>query len=445
VTSTSSTRASGGGLRARWAEWSSRPEVRRVATAVGVALAIALITGPKGTENDRWRGIRGSFLDTRVVWFVLGGLLLGLALSQRERVQGALARAGRPLEGVPARYRADNRIRYAVYGALLVVAVVAPLGVSPYWQRVLTDQVGIYVLLALGLNVVVGLAGLLDLGYIAFFAIGAYTTAYFTGRLPVEPPFTLNPFLIMPIAIAAAMLAGVLLGSPTLRLRGDYLAIVTLGFGEIVRIVAVNSDKLTNGPQGAFGIPHFSAFGYHWTLASMPYYYLLLVVILGTVFLFHRLEESRIGRFWTAIREDEVAAAATGVPTLRYKLLAFAIGASTSGFAGVIYASKIGFINPDNFPLLLSILVLTMVIFGGMGSMLGVILGAAALGLLPELLRDYVPADDRYIWFGALLIVMMVFRPQGLVPSRRRAREIRLSEEGIGGADSLGTTPGAQA
>jgi len=433
------------GLRGRWATWSARPDVRRVGSAIGIALALALITGPKGNENDRWQGIRGSFLDVRVVWFVLGGLLLGLALNQRERVRGAVAAAARPLDGVRDRYRTDARLRYAVYGLLLVVAVFAPQLVSPYWQRVLTDQVGIYVLLALGLNVVVGLAGLLDLGYIAFFAIGAYTTAYFTDRLPVSPPVTLNPFLIMPIAIAAAMLAGVLLGSPTLRLRGDYLAIVTLGFGEIVRIVAVNSDKLTNGPQGAFGIPHFSAFGYHWTLESMPYYYLLLVVILFTVFLFHRLEESRIGRFWTAIREDEVAAAASGVPTLRFKLLAFAIGASTSGFAGVIYASKIGFINPDNFPLLLSILVLTMVIFGGMGSMLGVILGAAALGLLPEVMRDYVPAEDRYIWFGALLIVMMVFRPQGLVPSRRRAREIKLSEEGIGGADSLGATPGAQA
>jgi branched-chain amino acid transport system permease protein len=433
------------GPRARWTAWSGRPEVRRVASAVGVGLGLALISGPKGNENDRWRGIRGSFLDVRVVWFVLGGVLLSLALNQRHRLGGALRLAVAPVDTATARYRADPRIRYAVLMVVLVLAWFLPGYLSPYWQRVLTDQVGVYVLLALGLNVVVGLAGLLDLGYIAFFAIGAYTTAYFTGKLPVDPPVVLNPFLVMPLAILAAMLAGALLGAPTLRLRGDYLAIVTLGFGEIVRIVAVNSDKITNGPQGAFGIPHFSAFGYHWTLDSMPYYRLLFVVILLVVFLFHRLEESRIGRFWTAIREDEVAAAASGIPTLRYKLLAFAIGASTSGFAGVIYASKIGFINPDNFPLLLSILVLTMVIFGGMGSMLGVILGAAALGLLPELMRDYVAAEDRYIYFGALLIVMMVFRPQGLVPSRRRAREIKLTEEGLGGADSLGVTPGAQA
>jgi branched-chain amino acid transport system permease protein len=432
------------GLRARVSDWGARPDVRRVGSALGVALAFALITGPKGTENDRWRGITGSLFEVRVVGFLAVGAAVGLLLGHRGRLTAVGRRGVGPWRAVQERYQADRRLRLGWYGVLLLVAVFAPLTQSPYWQRVLTDQVGIYVLLALGLNVVVGLAGLLDLGYIAFFAIGSYTTAYFTDKLPVHPPFTLNPFLIMPLAIAAAMLAGVLLGAPTLRLRGDYLAIVTLGFGEIVRIVAVNSDAITNGPQGAFGIPHFSAFGYHWTLDSVPYYYLLLVVILAVVFLFHRLEASRIGRFWTAIREDEVAAAACGVPTLRFKLLAFAIGASTSGFAGVIYASKIGFINPDNFPLLLSILVLTMVIFGGMGSMVGVILGAAALGLLPNLLRDYVPAQDRYIYFGALLIVMMIFRPQGLVPSRRRARELRLAEEGLGGADSLGVTPGAQ-
>jgi branched-chain amino acid transport system permease protein len=253
---------------------------------------------------------------------------------------------------------------------------------------------------------------------------------------------TLNPFLVMPIAVLTAIVAGVVLGAPTLRLRGDYLAIVTLGFGEIVRITAVNSDKITNGPQGAFGIPHFSAFGYHWKLGSLPYYYLLVGVVAIIVFLFRRLDDSRVGRAWAAIREDEVAAAASGIPTLRFKLLAFAIGASTSGFAGVIYASKVGFVNPDNFPLLLSILVLTMVIFGGMGNIYGVVLGAAVLGWLPNLLRDYVPPTDRFIYFGALLVAMMIFRPQGLIPSKRRAREIALSEHGIGGADSLGAPPG---
>jgi len=305
------------------------------------------------------------------------------------------------------------------------------------------DQVGIFGLLAVGLNVVVGFAGLLDLGYIAFFAIGAYSTAYWTGKLPVHPPVTLNPFLVMPLAVLTAMVAGVILGAPTLRLRGDYLAIVTLGFGEIVRITAVNSDSITNGPQGAFGIPHFSALGYHWKLASLPYYYLLVVVVGTVVFLFRRLEHSRVGRFWAAIREDEVAAASCGVPTLRFKLLAFAIGASTSGFAGVIYASKVGFVNPDNFPLLLSILVLTMVIFGGMGNIYGVMLGAAVLGWLPNLLRDYVPPTDRFIYFGVLLIIMMIFRPQGLLPSKRRAREIQLSEQHLGSADSLGPSGGA--
>jgi branched-chain amino acid transport system permease protein len=345
-------------------------------------------------------------------------------------------------------------LRYAVYAAILAFAIFYPQTLSPFWQRVLVDQIGIYVLLALGLNIVVGLAGLLDLGYIAFFAIGSYTTAYFTGKLPVTPPFTLNPFEVVPIAILATLLAGVLLGGPTLRLRGDYLAIVTLGFGEIVHILAVNGDSffgtnVTNGPRGAVGIPHPSvhAFGinYDWTLASLPYYYLLLVLVIALLIAFNRLENSRVGRAWTAIREDEVAAAASGVPTVKYKLMAFAIGASTSGFAGVLYASKVGFISPDNFLLLFSILVVVMVIFGGMGSLPGVVLGAAVLQWLPQVLRGKVPPQDRFIYFGALLIVMMIFRPQGLLPSRRRSRELKLSEEGIGGADSLGAAPGGAA
>jgi branched-chain amino acid transport system permease protein len=162
-------------------------------------------------------------------------------------------------------------------------------------------------------------------------------------------------------------------------------------------------------------------------------------------FFFRRLENSRVGRAWTAIREDEIAASASGIPTLRFKLLAFAIGASTSGFAGVIFASKVGSFTPDNFLFINSILVLAMVIFGGMGSMAGVILGAVVLGGLPEVLRDYVPPTDRYIYFGAMLVIMMIFRPQGLLPSKRRAREIALSEEGIGSADSLGPAGGGAA
>jgi branched-chain amino acid transport system permease protein len=423
--------------------WARRDQVRRATSLVALMIALAVITGPDGSQASPYSGLSGSLFSSHAVPFYIAAVVLAaLALTGSRWTETVAA----PMRTARARVTGIVIPKPAKLVALALLAVLLlyyPTTLAPFWQTVLVDQIGIYVLLAVGLNVVVGFAGLLDLGYIAFFAIGAYTTAYFTDKLPVHPPFTLNPFFVFPIAVAAALIAGVILGGPTLRLRGDYLAIVTLGFGEIVRITAVNSDAITNGPQGAFGIPHFSAFGYHWTLDSLPYYYLLLVVVALIVFFFRRLDDSRVGRAWAAIREDEVAAAATGIPTLKFKLMAFAIGASTSGFAGVIYASKVGFINPDNFPLLLSILVLTMVIFGGMGSIWGVILGAAVLGWLPNYLRDYVPAQDRFIYFGALLIVMMIFRPQGLLPSRRRSRELKMSEMGIGGADATGPIPGA--
>jgi branched-chain amino acid transport system permease protein len=422
-----------------------RSEVRRAVSLFALLAATAVITGPDGSQDHPYAGLRGSLLASRAIPFYVVGLALAAVALFGGRVRLPGGDRVTELRGRVKGVAVPAWTRWVGLIALAFLLLYYPTTLAPFWQTVLVDQMGIFALLAVGLNVVVGFAGLLDLGYIAFFAIGAYSTAYWTDKLPVHPPVTLNPFLVMPIAVLTAIIAGVILGAPTLRLRGDYLAIVTLGFGEIVRITAVNSDHYTNGPQGAFGIPHFSAFGYHWTLDSLPYYYLLLVVTGLIVFFFRRLDNSRVGRAWAAIREDEVAAAATGIPTLRFKLLAFAIGASTSGFAGVIYASKVGFVSPDNFPLLLSILVLTMVIFGGMGNIYGVILGAAVLGWLPNLLRDYVPAPDRFIYFGALLIAMMIFRPQGLIPSRRRAREISMAEHGIGAADSMSTSPGGVA
>jgi branched-chain amino acid transport system permease protein len=343
-------------------------------------------------------------------------------------------------------------VRYGVYLVLLGVAILLPqygYFATGYWQGVLVEQVGVYILLAIGLNVVVGFAGLLDLGYIAFFAIGAYTAAYFTGALPADPPFTLNPFFIIPIATAAAMFSGLILGAPTLRLRGDYLAIVTLGFGEIIQILAVNLDSITNGSRGAFGIKPFSVntagINYNFGLGNLPYYYLVLAFIVVVLILFSLLENSRVGRAWTAIREDEVAAQACGIPTVKYKLMAFVIGASTSGFAGVVAASKVQFISPGDFGFFLSIFVLVFVIFGGMGSLIGSVVGVTVLQIGTKWLQlhNYIDPADLYIYFGALLILMMIFRPQGLIPSRRRARELGLAEEGIGGADAMGAPPGS--
>ncbi len=339
----------------------------------------------------------------------------------------------------------------AVTIAALLIAIQWPLHMDPGIQSILTTQVAIYVLLAIGLNVVVGFAGLLDLGYVAFWAIGAYTTAYFTGALPIQPPFLLNPFWIIPFAIVAAMLTGVLLGTPTLRLRGDYLAIVTLGFGEIIEIIANNLDGVTGGPAGTPGvIPQFSvhlqthliSVNYGWTGTVLPYYYLILGFAVVFTVGFSFLEHSKVGRSWTAIREDEVAADSVGINALKYKVMAFSIGASTSGFAGVFFASQVQSLFPNDFLVQTSILILVFVIFGGMGSIAGAVIGAFVIQWLPQYLQVHSFQDyqfqDEFIYLGALLILLMIFRPQGIIPSRRRRREILLTEEGVGHGEGPG-------
>jgi branched-chain amino acid transport system permease protein len=310
-----------------------------------------------------------------------------------------------------------------------------------YLFRVL-DQAGIYVLLALGLNVVVGYAGLLDLGYVAFYAIGAYFYALLASpQLGLHVPF----WVVLPMAPLLAALFGVLLGAPTLRLRGDYLAIVTLGFGEVIRILLNNLDPLTNGPRGVINIdpatldvahldprsvataklllyPPLPDF-LHWlplTLSSpVQYYYLILVLCVAAIFFSYRLEGSRIGRAWAAIREDEDAAQTMGINKTTTKLLAFALGASTAGFSGVIFSGLQGFVSPESFILLESITILAMVVLGGMGSIPGVVLGAVTLVVVPEVLREY--AQYRFTIFGLGLTLMMLVRPEGLWPARVRA------------------------
>lgn len=326
-------------------------------------------------------------------------------------------------------------------GALIVLA--APLRLSTFWQSVLIEVL-LFCLLALGLNVVVGFAGLLDLGFVAFYAIGNYVFAILTtgdyaralflegGRnLPPVPVWQDWMWLLIPVGLVAAMLTGVILGAPTLRLRGDYLAIVTLGFGEIVRIAARNFDSVTVGPRGITPIPHpqlnLGPIHYDFGLDPRGYLYLLLVLTAIMAVLIVRLNKSRIGRAWAAIREDELAAAAMGVPTVRMKLWAFAIGASTAGVAGVVQASRVTFVSPDSFTLLTSFFILSMVVIGGMGSIAGSLVGAAVIVVIPELIRTVVPEfqEYRFLVFGAVLVTVMIFRPQGLVPSRRRATELK--------------------
>jgi len=310
---------------------------------------------------------------------------------------------------------------WAWYAALIGSVAALPPILGNYWTHVLA-YIGIYIMLGIGLNVVVGFAGLLDLGYVAFYAIGAYTYALFA-----SPQFGIHvPFWVMiPACVALASLGGVLLGIPVLRMRGDYLAIVTLGFGEIIRIVLNNLDSVTNGPKGLLRIDPPSIGSFQFTTPT-HYYYLILAGCLLSVFIARRLNDSRVGRAWIAMREDEDAASLMGIDVLKYKLMAFAIGASFAGVGGIIFAARQGSIFPDDFSLMVSINVLCLIIIGGMGSIPGVILGAVALIGVPEVLRAV--ALYRMLAFGALLVIMMVFRPMGFIPSTRRRLELRGQE-----------------
>jgi branched-chain amino acid transport system permease protein len=285
------------------------------------------------------------------------------------------------------------------------------------YDSVLVYPVAIYILMALGLNIVVGKSGMLDLGYVAFFAIGAYTMGY----LGIHTH--LNTWEIMPIGIGLAMLAGLLLGLPTLRLRGDYLAIVTLGFGEIIRIVALNVSW-TNGPNGISGVPQPPAiFGVEFDIFNQKmYFWVVLVMILLTIWMIRRLSVRRPGRAWEAIRQDEDVAELMGVRTLKYKIWSFVLGAAVGGAAGVLYASKNLYIAPEMFTLNVSILILSCVVFGGIGNIWGVVLGAAILGYLPDRIRFI--SDARLLVFGLVLVVVMNFRPDGLLPRKKREKAL---------------------
>jgi len=330
---------------------------------------------------------------------------------------------------LPGATLSSNRsVRVILPLALLgLLIVLAPLRLGGYYDHVL-GSVGIYVMMGLGLNVVVGFAGLLDLGYVAFFAIGAYAYAFLN-----SPKYHMHIgfWISLPIVVAIAALGGILLGVPVLRMRGDYLAIVTLGFGEIIRLFLNNLVKLTGGPQGILGIqpPGLPGIDLGNPLA---FYYLILIGCVATAFVTIRLDNSRVGRAWVAIREDEDVARAMGIDTVKYKLMAFAIGASFAGIGGSFFASRQAAIFPADFTLMVSINVLCLIIIGGMGSIPGVIAGSVALIGLPELLREF--SDYRLLIFGALLVIMMVFRPEGLIPSVRRRQEIHEEEEELGTA-----------
>ncbi|MGR0482593.1 MAG: ABC transporter permease subunit [Candidatus Electronema sp. V4] len=299
--------------------------------------------------------------------------------------------------------------------ALLLLALgLFPHLVSSYQVSIMITAL-LYVMLGLGLNIVVGMAGLLDLGYVAFYAVGAYSYAL------LNLHFGIGFWLALPIGGLLAALFGILLGFPVLRLRGDYLAIVTLGFGEIIRLVLENWTEFSQGPSGISGIPRPGLFGLELSLQqSVVYlYYLMLGMVIFTIFAVSRLRHSRIGRAWAALREDEIACRAMGIDKTGIKLAAFASGAFWAGMAGVLFAAKTTFVNPASFTFMESAIILCIVVLGGMGSILGVIIAALTLILLPEYLRAL--ADYRMLAFGAVLVLLMIFRPGGLLaPSREK-------------------------
>ncbi|MDR3155430.1 MAG: high-affinity branched-chain amino acid ABC transporter permease LivM [Deltaproteobacteria bacterium] len=352
--------------------------------------------------------------------------------------EGARGPAGRSWLSLLDRAPAKKALFLALAAFLLSV----PFWTSPYVVLILITAL-IYITLGLGLNIVVGVAGLLNLGYAAFFGVGAYTFGLLHSGLG------LGFWACLPLGALSATVLGLLLGIPVLRLSGDYLAIVTLGFAEIFRLVLVNVD-FTNGPRGIRNIPPPSLFGIDLNGAVKPFlagkgllhpdmdlnkvliYFIILAIVALTVLCVYRLENSRLGRAWLALREDEVACQAMGINRTRAKLTAFALGSTWAGLAGVVFASQITFISPASFDFMLSVMVLSIVVLGGMGSIPGVMIGAAVLILLPEYLREF--QDYRMLIFGLIMVLMMVFRPQGIIPGTRRVYLYSPSPGAGGGA-----------
>ncbi|MBU4121244.1 MAG: branched-chain amino acid ABC transporter permease [Proteobacteria bacterium] len=361
----------------------------------------------------RWRNMAfigiGSFLLSFVWRYLLGRKEKGRKLAEAGSVEA------RPFS---QRLLDEPRIYRPALAAVTLFAVAFPFLFSSYQTNIMTTAL-MYVMLGLGLNIVVGLAGLLDLGYVAFYAVGAYSYALLNYH------FGLGFWAILPVGALLGVLFGILLGFPVLRLRGDYLAIVTLGFGEIIRLILENWNEFSFGPSGIANIPRPGLFGIQMSLneATIYLYFIMIALCLFTIFVVNRLQDSRIGRAWIALREDEVACQAMGIDKTKTKLTAFALGATWAGMVGVIFAAKTTFINPASFTFLESAMILSIVVLGGMGSIIGVILGAFILILTPEYLRAF--SNYRMLLFGMTMVLMMVFRPQGIVTNVRRIYKFR--------------------
>ncbi|NOY14351.1 MAG: branched-chain amino acid ABC transporter permease [Deltaproteobacteria bacterium] len=361
-----------------------------------------------------------------LVWVAIGSFILSYLwryMMARQQAREKVADSGIEKQSKVQLLLEDMSFRYKAMAVLLVFALIFPLVFDTYQSTIMISAL-IYVVLGLGLNITVGLAGLLDLGYVAFFAVGAYAYALLNYH------FGLGFWTVLPVGGILGCLFGVILGFPILRLRGDYLAIVTLGFGMIVKIVLENWDDFSFGPSGIANIDRPGLFGIDMNInGSTTYiYYIMVAMVIFTIFVTMRLRNSRIGRAWIALREDEIACVAMGIDMARTKLSAYALGAFWAGMVGVLFAAKTTFINPASFTFMESAIILSIVVLGGMGSILGVILGAFILILLPEYLRAF--SEYRMLAFGAAMVLMMIFRPQGIISNIRQKYEYKgLKEE----------------
>lgn len=364
------------------------------------------------TVQYRWENM----LFVGIGSFVLSILLRVFFTQQARRRERQAAGLNNPVEreNLIQIILRKPRYLYPLAGTAALFALLFPHLFSTYQTNIMITAL-MYVVLGLGLNIVVGLAGLLDLGYVAFYAVGAYTYAL------LNLHFGLGFWAVLPVGALIAALFGILLGFPVLRLRGDYLAIVTLGFGEIIRLILENWNAFSKGPSGIANIPRPGLFGLELSLGSaiLYMYYLMVALVIVTIFVVNRLQDSRLGRAWIALREDEIACQAMGIDKTKTKLTAFALGATWAGMVGVIFAAKTTFINPASFTFLESAIILCIVVLGGMGSIVGVMLGALILILLPEYLRAL--SDYRMLAFGAILVVMMIFKPRGIIANVRRS------------------------
>lgn len=361
-----------------------------------------------------------------LVWVAIGSFFLSYAWRYMLARQQARKKNDEENAGKQTKIQMlleDMNFRYKAMGVLLVLALIFPQVFDTYQNTIMISAL-IYVVLGLGLNISVGLAGLLDLGYVAFFAVGAYSYALLNHH------FGLGFWTVLPVGGILGCLFGVVLGFPILRLRGDYLAIVTLGFGMIVKIVLENWSEFSFGPSGIANIDKPGLFGMDMNIdgSTMYIYYIMIAMVVFTILITNRLRNSRIGRAWIALREDEIACVAMGIDMARTKLSAYALGAFWAGMVGVLFAAKTTFINPASFTFMESAIILSIVVLGGMGSILGVILGAFILILLPEYLRAF--SEYRMLAFGAAMVLMMIFRPQGIISNIRQKYEYKgLQEE----------------